>query len=132
MIKVLPRKKEKTDCGNYRGISLIAHTGIVLLKIVATRPSAYCKAKRLLPEERCERSPNRSATYMMFALYRLQKLGRKACVELLLCFVSPQEGLRLCRPHTSLAGARPLQSAAADERNNGSILRWDASLRAER
>ena len=55
MIKVLPRKKEKSDCGNYRGISLIVHTGIVVVKIVATRPSTYCKAKRLLPEERCER-----------------------------------------------------------------------------
>ena len=39
MIKVLHEKKDRTECGNYRGISLVAHAG-VLLKIVATRLSA--------------------------------------------------------------------------------------------
>ena len=42
---------DKTECGNYRGISLVAHAGKkVLLKIV-TRHSAYCEAKRLRLEE---------------------------------------------------------------------------------
>ena len=36
-IKVLHKKKDKTECGNYRGISLVAHAGKVLLKVVATR-----------------------------------------------------------------------------------------------
>ena len=50
MIHVLHRK-DRTVYGNYRGISLVAHAGKALLKVVATRPSAYCKAKGLLPEE---------------------------------------------------------------------------------
>ena len=37
---VLHKKKGRTDCGNYRGISLVAHAGKVLLKIVATRLGA--------------------------------------------------------------------------------------------
>ena len=41
----------KTECGNYRGISLVSHAGKVLLKVVARRLSAYCEAKGLLPEE---------------------------------------------------------------------------------
>ena len=36
-IKVLHEKKDRTECGNYRGLSLVAHTGKVLLKIVANQ-----------------------------------------------------------------------------------------------
>ena len=50
VIKLL-NKKDRTERGNYRGISLVADAGKVLLNIIATRPSAYCEAKRLLPEE---------------------------------------------------------------------------------
>ena len=49
MIKVLHKKKDRTEYGNYRGISLVAHAGKVLLRIVATRLSVYCEARNLLP-----------------------------------------------------------------------------------
>ena len=45
------KKSDKTECGNYRGISLVSHACKVLLKGVARRLSAYCEAKGLLPEE---------------------------------------------------------------------------------
>ena len=32
---VFHKKKDRTECGNYRGISLVAHAGKVLLKIIA-------------------------------------------------------------------------------------------------
>ena len=51
MVKVLRRNKDRTEYGNYRGISLVVHAGKVLLKIVATRLSAYCEARNLLREE---------------------------------------------------------------------------------
>ena len=51
VIKVLHKKKDRTECGNYRSISLVARAGKVLLKIVAMRLSAYCEARNLLPEE---------------------------------------------------------------------------------
>ena len=91
MIKVLRKKKNRTECGNYRGISLVAHAGKVLLKIVATRLSAYCEARNLLPEEQCGFRPQRSTTDMMFGVRRLQELGRKARVPLFLCFVDLQK-----------------------------------------
>ena len=53
VITVLHKKGDKTECGNYRGISLVSHAGKVLLKVVSRRPSAYCEAKGLLPEEQC-------------------------------------------------------------------------------
>ena len=87
VIKVLHKKEDKTECGNYRGISLVAHASKVLLKIVATRLSAYCEARNLLPEEQCGFRPHRSTTDMMFAVRRLQELGRKARVPLFLCFI---------------------------------------------
>ena len=49
MIQFL-HKKESTECGKYRGISLVAQAGKALLKIVATRRSAFCEAKGLLLE----------------------------------------------------------------------------------
>ena len=91
MIKVLHKKKDRTECGNYRGISLVAHAGKVLLKIVATRLSAYCEARNLLPEEQCGFRPHRSTTDMMFAVRRLQELGRKARAPLFLCFIDLQK-----------------------------------------
>ena len=91
MIKVLHKKKDRTECGNYRDISLVAHAGKVLLKIVATRLSAYCEATNLLPEEQCGFRPHRSTTDMMFAVRRLQELGRKARVPLFLCFIDLQK-----------------------------------------
>ena len=87
VIKVLHKKKDRTECGNYRGIALVAHAGKVLLKIVATRLSSYCEARNLLPEEQCGFRPHRSTTDMMFAFRRLQELGRKARVPLFLCFI---------------------------------------------
>ena len=36
---------------NYRGISLVAHAGKILLKIIARRFSEYCECVGILPEE---------------------------------------------------------------------------------
>ena len=91
VIKVLHKKKDRFECGNYRGISLVAHAGKVLLKIVATRLSAYCEARNLLPEEQCGFRPHRSTTDMMFAVRRLEELGRKARAPLFLCFIDLQK-----------------------------------------
>ena len=41
-IKVLHKKKDRTECRNYRGFSLVAHAGKVLLKIVVNRLGDFC------------------------------------------------------------------------------------------
>ena len=91
MTKVLHEKKDRTECGNCRGISLVAHADKVLLKVVATRLSAYCEARNLLAEEQCGFRPHRSTTDIMFAVRRLQELGRKARVPPFLCFIDVQK-----------------------------------------
>ena len=50
VIQVFRKKKDPTDCGNYRGISLVVHAGKVCLKIVAFRLGSYLERERLLLE----------------------------------------------------------------------------------
>ena len=69
---VIHKKKDQTECGNYRGISLVAHAGKILLKIIARRLSEYCERVEILPEEQSGFRPNRSTTGMMFVIRRLQ------------------------------------------------------------
>ena len=87
IIMVLHKKKDRTECGNYRGISLVAHAGKILLKIVVRRLSKYCERVRILPEEQSGFRPNRSTTDRMFVIRRLQKLARKKLVPLYVCFI---------------------------------------------
>ena len=81
VITVLHKKGDKTECGNYRGISLVSHAGKVLLKVVARRLSAYCEEKGLLTEEQCGFRPDRSTTNTMFVVCRLQEVMRKPGVQ---------------------------------------------------
>ena len=77
IIMVLHKKKDRTECGNYRGISVVAHAGKILLKIIARRLSEYCERVGILPEEQSGFRPNRPTTDMMFLIRRLQELARK-------------------------------------------------------
>ena len=90
-IKVLHKKKYRSDCGNYRGIALVSHAGKVLLKIVANRLSGHCKAGGTLPKEQCGFRPARSTVDMLFVMHRLQELGRHKKIPLYMCFIDLQE-----------------------------------------
>ena len=87
IIMVLHKKKDRTECGNYRGISLVAHAGKILLKIIARRLSEYCELVGILPKEHSGFRPNRSTTDMMFVIRRLQELARKKRIPLYVCFI---------------------------------------------
>ena len=86
-IKALHKKKDRTECSNYRGLSLVAHAGEVLLKIVANRLGDFCEEAGILPEEQCGFRPQRSTTDMMFVVRRLQELGRTSNTSLEICFI---------------------------------------------
>ena len=77
IIMVLHKKKDRTECDNYGGISLVAHAGKILLKITAHHLSEYCERVGILLEEKSGFRPNRSTTNMMFVIRRLQELARK-------------------------------------------------------
>ena len=90
-IKVLHKKKDRTECRNYRGLSLVAHAGKVLLKIVANQLGDFCGEAGILPEEQCGFRPQRSTTDMMFVVRRLQKLRRTSNTSLEIFFINLAE-----------------------------------------
>ena len=87
IIMVLRKKKDRAECGNYRGTSLVAHAGKILLKIIARRLSEYCERVGILPEDQSGFGPNRSTTDLMFVTRRLQELARKKRIPLYVCFI---------------------------------------------
>ena len=87
IIMVLHKNKDRTECGNYRGISLVAHAGKILLKIIARRLSEYCEHVGILHKEQSGFQPNRSTTDMLFVIRRLQELARKKYIPLYTCFI---------------------------------------------
>ena len=86
-IKVLHEKKDRPDCNNYRGISFVAHSVKVLLKMVASRLSNYCEAKGILPEKQYGVRPARSTIDVLFVVRRLPELGRARRILLHMCFI---------------------------------------------
>ena len=124
VITVLHTKGDKTECGNYRGISLVSHAGKVLLKVVVRRLSAYCEAKGLLQEEQCGFRPNRSTTDMMFVVRRLQEIGWKAGVSLFMCCIDLQKAYDtvdriLLRQVPTRIGVPPQMLAVIQQFHNG-------------
>ena len=81
------QKEDRTECGNYRGILLVAHADKILLKILARRLSEYYERVGILPEEHISFRPNHSTTDMMFVIHRLQELARKKRIPLYVCFI---------------------------------------------
>ena len=87
IIVVLHKKRDRTECGNYRGISLVAHAVNILLKLIARRLSEYCERVGVLRKEQSGFRPNRSTTDVMFVIRRLQELARKKRIPLYVCFI---------------------------------------------
>ena len=80
--------KKNLECGNNRGISLVAHAGKILLKIVVRRLSVYCESVGILPKEQNGFRPKHSTTDVMFVIRRLHELARKKTIPLYVCCVN--------------------------------------------
>ena len=87
IIMVLHKKKDRTECVNYRSISVETHAGKILLKIIARRLSEYCVRVGSLPEETSSFQSNRSTTDVMFVTRRPQGLVRKKQISSYVCFI---------------------------------------------
>eukprot|EP00752_Nemacystus_decipiens_P005558 g5029.t1 len=90
-IKVLYKKGDRSNCNNFRGISLLSHVGKVLAKTITNRLTAFCEANDILPEEQCGFRPGRSTVCMLFVVRRLQELGRRRRIPLYMCFIDLQK-----------------------------------------
>ena len=86
IITLYKNKGEKSDCSNYRGITLLSIAGKVLARILLNRlvPSI---AEECLPESQCGFRANRGTTDMVFVLRQLQEKCREQNKGLYATFV---------------------------------------------
>ena len=131
IIMVLHKNKDRTEYGNYRGISLIAHAGKIMLKIIARRLSEYCKRVGILPEEQSCFRPNRSTTDIMFVIRRLQELARKKRIPLYVRFMDLTKAYDSV-DRTLLWTVLARFGVPQNMLGQSSIPRWHASMRVAR
>ena len=79
-------KGEKSECGNYRGLSLLDVGGKIFAKILSTRFSHQI-AEKLLPDCQCGFRPDRSTSDMIFACRQMLEKGREQQQPLSIAFV---------------------------------------------
>ena len=87
VIMILHKQKDRTECGTYRSILLVAHAVNILLKIIAPCLREYCERVGILPEKQSGFRPNRFTTDIMILIRRLQDLARKKRIPLNVCFI---------------------------------------------
>ena len=99
-------KGDRSNCDNFRGISLLSHVGKVLAKkTITNRLSAFCEANDILREEQCGFRPGRSTVCMLFVVHRLQELGRRRRIPPYMCIINRQKAYDRELPWKMLARA---------------------------
>ncbi|XP_076031048.1 uncharacterized protein LOC143019264 [Oratosquilla oratoria] len=85
IITIYKKKGERSECGNYRGISLLATAGKVLARIMNNRLKPL--AEKILPETQTGFRPARGTTDMIFTLRQLQEKCREQYQPLYMAFI---------------------------------------------
>ena len=75
-IVTIYKKGDRTDCGNYRGISLLSIAGKIFARILLNRLSTHITPE-VVPETQCGFRGNRSTVDVIFCLRQLQE----KCIE---------------------------------------------------
>ena len=91
IITMLFKKGDPYECGNYRGISLGAHAGKVVLKVVAMRLNAYCEWRKIFLEAQYGFRVGRSTDGMIYVVRGVQELAREKDLPLFMCFIDLQK-----------------------------------------
>ena len=85
IITLYKNKGEKSDCSNYRGITLLSIAGKILARVLLNRLLPI--AEDHLPESQCGFRANRGTTDMVFVLRQLQEKCREQNKGLYVTFV---------------------------------------------
>ena len=88
---MLFKKGNPYECGEYRGISLGAHAGKVVLKVVAMRLNAYCEWRKIFLEAQYGFRVGRSTDGMIYVVRGVQELAREKDLPLFMCFIDLQK-----------------------------------------
>ena len=85
IITLFKNKGERSDCNNYRGISLLSIIGKVFAKVILIRLQKL--AERVYPESKCGFRAGRSTIDMVFSLRQLQEKCREQQMPLYIAFI---------------------------------------------
>ena len=88
---MLFKKGGPYECGNFRGISLGAHEGKVVLKVVTMRLNAYYEWRKIFLEAQYGFRVGRSTDGMIYVVRGVQELAREKDLPLFMCFVDLQK-----------------------------------------
>jgi hypothetical protein len=78
-------KGERSDCNNYRGISLLSIVGKVFARVILIRLQRL--AEQVYPESQCGFRAGRSTADMVFSLHQLQEKCREQKMPLYVAFI---------------------------------------------
>lgn len=85
IITLYKNKGDRSDCNNYRGISLLSIVGKAFARVVLNRLQLL--AERVYPEAQCGFRADRSTVDMIFSLRQLQEKCREQRRPLFLAFI---------------------------------------------
>ena len=91
IITLYKNKGDRSDCNNYRGISLLSVVGYVIARVVPTRLQVL--ANRIYPESQCRFRAERSTLDMVFSVRQLQE---KCCEQQMYRLYRPDQCLKPC------------------------------------
>ena len=85
IVTLYKNKGERSDCNNYRGISLLSIVGKVYARVLLIRLQKL--AERVYPESQCGFRAERSTIDMVFSLRQLQEKCREQQMPLYVAFI---------------------------------------------
>ena len=93
IITLYKNKGERSDCNNYRGISLLSAVGKVFARVILIRLQRL--AEQVYPESQCRFRAGRSTADMIFSLRQLQEKCREQNMPLYVAFIDPTKAFDL-------------------------------------
>ena len=85
IVTLYKNKGDRSDCNNYRGISLLSVVGKLYARVVLLRLQQL--AERVYPESQCGFRPESSTVDMIFSLRQLQEKCREQQKPLYIAFI---------------------------------------------
>ena len=85
IVTLYKNKGDRSDCNNYRGISLLSIVGKVFARVVLARLQTL--ASRVYPESQCGFRASRSTVDMIFSLRQLQEKCQEQRMPLYIAFI---------------------------------------------
>ena len=86
IVSLYKNKGEKSDCSNYRGVTLLSIAGKILARVLLDRLIPAI-AEEVLPESQCGFRANRGTTDMIFVLRQIQEKCREQNMALYAAFI---------------------------------------------